>query len=333
MVRTPTRFLITGGAGFMGSDFVRLILSLDQTEKVVVYDALTYAGSLENLSEFLLHPAFEFVQGNILDQDGFFQLLKHQPIDAIVHFAAETHVDRSIEDPFCFAKTNVLGTLTLLEVLRHFPHIHFHHISTDEVYGSLQDKGTFDENSPYQPNSPYSASKAASDHFVRAYGHTYQLKVTTSHASNNYGPRQYPEKLIPKLISHLMQEKPFPLYGHGKNVREWTFVEDHSLAVLHILKYGQFQEVYNIGSGVEMTNIQVIEEVIDTLALQTGNAKEQFQSYVVFVEDRKGHDFRYALNPQKMLQDLDWKPRTDFKTGLKKTIEYYLLQDFSMERS
>ena len=323
MHRAYHHFLITGGAGFMERDFIRHLLTKKEVKKVVCLDAMTYAGKLENIDEFFSDERFHFEKGNILDQPLIHNILEKNRIDCIVHFAAESHVDRSIENPLEFVQTNVLGTTTLLECLRMKPHIHFHHISTDEVFGSLQDEGFFSESSPYQPSSPYSASKAASDHFVMAYAHTYGLKITMSHASNNFGPYQYQEKLIPKLITCLLEKTYFPLYGTGKNFREWTFVQDHSEAVDTILSAGIIGQSYNIGSENEKSNLELIQLVIERMGDKLEVPIESLKQWIRFVEDRKGHDYRYAMNSQK-IRELGWKPKFSLEEGLHLTITHYL---------
>ncbi len=322
-MREVRSVLVTGGAGFMGRDFIRLLLSLKEIESVVCLDALTYAGKKENIELFFQDPRFTFIHGNILDQALVEEIVEQKKIEAIVHFAAETHVDRSLAFPLEFVETNIKGTATLLEVVRKNRHVFFHHVSTDEVYGSLGDSGRFTESSPYNPSSPYSASKAASDHLVLAYARTYQLLVTVSHASNNYGPFQLEEKLIPKLIEALKRKTAFPLYGNGQNRREWTFVEDHSAAVFSILRKGERQQVYNIGTGEERTNLEVIEQVIKEFSHKTGQEVQALFSCIQFVSDRLGHDYRYAVSSDRIRQ-LGWRPCFSFQAGLSRTIDYYL---------
>ena len=314
-------YLVTGGAGFMGRDFIRHLLEKKETEKVVCYDAMTYAARIENIEEFYLDQRFSFVQGNILDTKLVSETLQIYEIDCIVHYAAESHVDRSIEDPIAFVQTNVLGTVSLLEVLKANPNVHFHHISTDEVYGSLTEEGFFYETSPYQPNSPYSASKAASDHFVLAYAKTYGLSVTISHASNNYGPYQYEEKLIPKFIHHMINKQPFPLYGDGKNIREWTYVEDHSKAVYTIINKGIKGHVYNIGSQEERSNLEILQKLIYIFSKKTGEESLYLQNLVKFVPDRKGHDFRYSMDCNK-IKMLGFETKVSLNQGLERTVDF-----------
>jgi dTDP-glucose 4,6-dehydratase len=318
------RILVTGGAGFMGSAFIRFLLRESACARLVNFDLLTYAGDLKNLSEVGQDPRYRFVQGNILDETLVAQICREESIEAIVHFAAESHVDRSITGPKAFLETNVQGTFALLQVVRKLPHLHFHQISTDEVFGSLSDEGLFHEESPYLPNSPYSASKAAADHFVRSFAHTFHLSTTISHSSNNYGPYQYPEKFIPCMILGCIEKKPLPVYGNGLNVRDWLFVEDHAEAVWKILENGKRGEVYNIGGSSEKKNLDLLHLIISEVAEQTGEEVEALRSLITFVKDRPGHDFRYALDISKIQKELGWKPRYSLEAGLKKTVEWYL---------
>jgi len=312
------RLLVTGGAGFMGSAFVRF--ALERAEKIVTLDLLTYAGNLRHLPD---DPRHIFIHGDILNGALVEEIVRTHAIDAIVHFAAESHVDRSIEDPRLFYRTNVDGTISLLEVVRRFPWIHFHQISTDEVYGSIH-TGAFTEESPYRPNSPYAASKAAADHFVMAYAKTYGLSTTISHSSNNYGPRQFPEKFIPRMIANCLTKAPLPLYGTGENVREWLFVEDHAEAVWLILQEGRRGERYNIGGGLEKRNIDLLHLLIQQLAAVQGVDSSHYTQRIAFVADRPGHDFRYALDCSKIERELGWHPRHAFEAGLDKTISWYV---------
>lgn len=318
-------FLVTGGCGFIGSAFIRKLLCTPTFRgKILNLDLLTYAARLENVNEFANDSRYHFVQGNICDQPLIEQLLS-QGVDVVVHFAAETHVDRSISSALPFIETNVKGTLSLLEAVRKFPHVHFHHVSTDEVYGSLGESGAFDENSPYRPNSPYSASKAASDHLVRAFAHTYNVSTTLSHCSNNYGPGQYPEKLIPLMIERILEKKMLPVYGRGNNVRDWLYVDDHAEALLKILQFGKKGETYDIGGGTELSNIDLIHLLIEIIAKETGVESAEYRSLIRFVEDRPGHDFRYAIHSAKMEKELGWFPRTPLHEGLSKTIKERLM--------
>ena len=315
------KLLVTGGAGFIGSAFVRF--ACPKVDKVVNLDLLTYAGDLRNLLGVFEDPKHVFVKGNILNKALVEELVRTHEIDAIVHFAAESHVDRSIEDPYHFYRTNVEGTIALLEVVRLFPKVHFHHVSTDEVFGSIEE-GEFFEHSPYRPNSPYAASKAASDHFVRAYGKTYGLSVTLSHCSNNYGPCQYEEKFIPRMLSHCVKKEPLPVYGNGQNVRDWLFVDDHVEAIWEILKHGTKGQNYNIGSRTEKRNIDLLQMLIARFAKAQGVDAKKYSSLITYVKDRPGHDFRYALNSDKLQNELKWTPKHSLDDGLDKTIEWYL---------
>ncbi len=324
--RTIRHILVTGGAGFIGSAFIRYLLSekIDFKGTCINLDALTYAGNLENLTCIENDSRYRFVQGNICDQLLVDQLCQTYQIDTIIHFAAESHVDRSIENPYAFAQTNILGTLHLLEVVKKYPYIHFHHVSTDEVYGQLSEVGYFTENSPYQPNSPYSASKAASDHLVRAYAHTYQISTCISNCSNNYGPYQFPEKLIPLMILNCMRAQPLPIYGKGQNVRDWLFVDDHAEALHLLLLQGKRGETYNIGGDCEMKNIEIVQKIIHTISKLTGKDVEELQKLITFVKDRPGHDLRYAIDFSKIKQELNWSPRHTFEEGIEETVNWYL---------
>lgn len=310
--------LVTGGAGFMGSAFIRFVLKQEEFQgHVTNLDLLTYAGNLENLESVKGDKRYTFHHGDISDEGLLEKIYQERPIHAIVHFAAETHVDRSITGPDAFMQTNIMGTYHLLEFLRRHPEIHIHHISTDEVYGALGKEGIFTEESPYKPNSPYSASKAASDHLVRSYGVTYKISTTTSHASNNYGPGQYPEKFIPLMIQNIMDEKKLPVYGAGENIREWLFVEDHARAVWTILLNGKKGEVYNIGGGSEMKNIDLLYLLIEVMEEATG--KKVDQRLITYVTDRPGHDYRYAMDGAKV-QQLGYRPIWPLKAGLRETV-------------
>ncbi len=332
--------LITGGAGFIGSNFVLDWLSDPECgqEPVINLDALTYAGNTENLKSVENNPQYRFVQGDIRDQALVAQLLKeHQP-RAIVHFAAESHVDRSIHGPGEFISTNIQGTFNLLQcALAHWKALpteqaetfRFLHVSTDEVYGSLGPHDpAFTETTPYQPNSPYSASKAASDHLVRAWHHTYGLPVLTTNCSNNYGPYQFPEKLIPLVIANALAGKPLPIYGDGMNVRDWLFVGDHCSAIRTVLKKGRIGEVYNIGGWNEMPNIEIVKTIcalLDTRSLETARAAGgRHEALITYVKDRPGHDRRYAINAEKINRNLGWKPNENFASGIAKTVDWYL---------
>lgn len=317
--------LVTGGSGFIGSAFIRSTLrSSDFHGKIINLDALTYAADPKNLEGFLEHPRYQFIQGDINNLFLVDQLCTQYEIDAIVHFAAETHVDRSILSALPFLEANVRGTMQLLEVVRRHPHIHFHHVSTDEVYGALGSNGQFDENSPYRPNSPYSASKAASDHFVRAYIQTHKIKATISHCSNNYGPFQHPEKFIPLMISRCLSHEPLPIYGKGTNVRDWLYVDDHVDAIWAILKKGKAGETYDIGGDAELSNLQMLHLLIEQLAEQTGENPLHYHALIRYVADRPGHDFRYAIDHAKITRELGWTPKTPLRLGLKRTVRSHL---------
>lgn len=324
--RTLKNILVTGGAGFIGSCFIRYLLTRVSgfNGLCLNYDALTYAGNLENLKDVDHDPRYLFHKGDIRDQETVEQLCRKHKIDTIVHFAAESHVDRSILGPQAFIETNIIGTLNLLEVVRRLPHIHFHHISTDEVYGCLGDTGHFTEDSPYQPNSPYSASKASSDHLVRSYAKTYGISTTLSNCSNNYGPYQFPEKLIPVMILSCLNRKPLPVYGEGKNVRDWLYVDDHAKAVWMILNNGVTGETYNIGGESEWRNIDLVHELIKIFSKLTNTNQNELESLIQFVKDRPGHDYRYAIDCTKIKKEIGWKPEHSFDEGIEETIRWYL---------
>ena len=324
MRASPKRILVTGGAGFIGSMFIKKMILDSLCQRVVNLDALTYAADLSNLQEVERDERYLFVKGDICDENLVESLCIQETIDTIVHFAAESHVDRSIQGPIAFGKTNVLGTMHLLEVVRRHPQIHFHHISTDEVYGSLGMEGSFSELSPHRPNSPYSASKAASDHFVRSYEKTYGLSVTITHCSNNYGPCQNKEKLIPHMISCMVEKKPLPIYGNGKNIRDWLYVEDHVDAIWAVLERAQKGSTYDIGGGHEAENIDIVHELIDVFCSLSLEDKASITSLITFVEDRLGHDFRYSIDASKIKRELGWSPKYSFKQGLEKTLKWYL---------
>lgn len=317
--------LVTGGAGFMGSSFIRHLLSLSSFKgKVVNYDALTYCGNLENVKEVYGDERYKFVHGNILNQKLVEDVLAEEEISLVVHFAAETHVDRSIEAGAAFIQTNVLGTCSLLEAVRKFPDLHFHHVSTDEVYGSLELEGKFSEDSSYRPNSPYAASKASADHFVQAYHKTYGIATTLSHAGNNYGPYQFPEKLIPFILTRLFKKAPLPIYGKGDHVREWLYVEDHSRAIEAILREGKIGEIYNIPGTCEMKNLDLVKLLIHSYAAYTNTEVASLENLIIFTKDRPGHDFRYAMHHEKLLHDIGWQPLCTLQGGLEKTMLWYL---------
>ncbi len=326
MTHKPCRLLVTGGCGFIGSSFIRYVLKNPLAcTHLLNLDLLTYAAHPENVKPVEHDLRYHFIQGDIRDEALILKLVQEHSIDTIVHFAAATHVDQSIADPMIFYSTNVGGTLSLLEAVRRHPHIHFHHISTDEVYGSLEMDGQrFSEKSPYNPSSPYSASKAAADHFVRAYTQTYGISTTISHCTNNYGPCQHPEKLIPKVLSHLFYGRPIPIYGTGKNIRDWLFVDDHSAAIWKILENTEKKGTYGIGGGAESTNIDLTYLLIELFAQFQGNAPSTYQQLITFISDRPGHDLRYAMNAQKIEKELQWKPVYDLRQGLHETVAWYL---------
>ncbi|MEY4684569.1 MAG: hypothetical protein RLZ25_1028 [Pseudomonadota bacterium] len=333
MSSTNPTILVSGGAGFIGGNFVLRQMRGTNTE-VINLDALTYAGNLDTLDDIEDDPRHNFVLGSIGDSALVDYLLqKHRP-SAIINFAAESHVDRSIDSPEAFIQTNILGTFSLLESARKFwrglegaekDNFRFLHVSTDEVYGSLGPTGKFTETTAYQPNSPYSASKASSDHLVRAYFHTYGLPVLTTNCSNNYGPFQFPEKLIPLIIHNALAGKPLPIYGNGLNVRDWLFVEDHCAAIARVLDAGTPGEVYNIGGNNEKTNLEVVHTLCDLLdSLKPRSDGASYRSQITFVTDRPGHDARYAIDASKIKNTLGWEPSETFETGLKKTVTWYL---------
>ena len=318
------RVLVTGGAGFIGSTLIRFGLKhFPELEKIVNLDILTYAGNEKNCKEVTHDPRYLFVRGDIRKEALVQTLIEQHRIEAIIHCAAETHVDRSITDPEVFLTTNIYGTFSLLEVVRRCPHVHFHHISTDEVYGSLEE-GHFNEQSIYRPNSPYAATKAASDHLVRAWAHTFGLSATISHCTNNFGPYQYPEKLIPRMILNCLEKKPLPVYGEGINIRDWLYAEDHAEAIWTILEKSDRGEIYDIGGENEKRNIDLLHEIIDHVSLLTRQDPAHFHALITFVPDRPGHDLRYAIDCTKIKQHLGWRQRHTFSDALKKTIEWYL---------
>ncbi|MBB0027158.1 MULTISPECIES: dTDP-glucose 4,6-dehydratase [Ralstonia] len=325
--------LITGGAGFIGANFV-LDWLRGSDEPVVNVDKLTYAGNLKTLASLEGDARHTFVRADICDRASMDELLTRHAPRAIVHFAAESHVDRSIHGPADFVQTNVFGTFTLLEAARAYwnrlegaarANFRFHHVSTDEVYGSLgPDDAPFTETTPYAPNSPYSASKAGSDHLVRAYFHTYGLPVLTTNCSNNYGPYHFPEKLIPLMIANALAGKPLPVYGDGLNVRDWLYVGDHCAAIRRVLEAGTVGEVYNVGGWNEKNNLEVVHTLCDLLDTLKPRAHGSYREQITFVRDRPGHDRRYAIDARKLERELNWKPAETFETGLRKTVEWYL---------
>lgn len=331
---TPRIVLVTGGAGFIGSHFARYVLQTHQEANVVNLDALTYAGTKENLEDVMECDRHKFVHGDICDEGLVKSLLREHAIDTVVHFAAESHVDRSILEPDAFVRTNVQGTFNLLEETRRFwleeknwskAQCRFHHVSTDEVYGALgHDDLPFTEMSRYVPNSPYSASKAASDHLVRAYQHTYQLPTTITHCSNNYGPYQHQEKFIPTVISMCLNERPIPVYGDGSNIRDWLYVEDHCVAIWKVIESGRIGQTYNIGGSNQVSNLDVVKLLCRTLADALSEKQEKFLKLISFVTDRPGHDWRYAIDSQKIRGELGWQPTNKFERGIRKTVDWYL---------
>ena len=322
--------LVTGGCGFIGSNFIRYLLKeSDFSGYIINIDKLTYAGNPENLSDIERNYStrYKFIKGDICDQDLLNNMFAKYGIDTICHFAAESHVDRSIVKPDAFIRTNIIGTFNLLEIARaNLNHVQlFHHISTDEVFGTLPESGFFTEETPYKPNSPYSASKASSDHLVRAYYKTYDLPITISNCSNNYGPYQFPEKLIPLTILNAMEGKSLPVYGDGKNIRDWLYVRDHCSAIWTIIKNGRKGETYNIGGNNEMKNLEIVEMICDILDNTTKKlAKRSRKELITFVKDRPGHDRRYAIDFRKLKNEMGWTPLESLETGLEKTVEWYL---------
>jgi dTDP-glucose 4,6-dehydratase len=317
--------LVTGGCGFIGSAFVRgLFGALGFAGRVVNLDALTYAGNPDNVTGFIDTARYHFVRGDVADTELVRKVVAEHHIDTIVHFAAESHVDRSIALPRAFIDTNVVGTFSLLEVARETPGMHFHHVSTDEVFGALGATGLFREDTPYRPNSPYSASKAASDHLVRAYAHTYGLSVTLSNSSNNYGPYHFPEKLIPLMILNLLEDQSLPIYGDGLYVRDWLYVDDHVEAIWAIVRRGRRGETYNVGGEGERTNLEIVAKLIECVASQTGKSEAELEKLKTFVKDRPGHDRRYAIDCKKLRSELGWMPRHDLDSGLRATVRWFL---------
>ena len=330
--RKLSSIMVTGGAGFIGSNFIRYMFAQDDFKgRIINVDSLTYAGNLENLADIsdkYNEKRYFFEKVDITDRTSLDGIFSKYDIDTVVHFAAESHVDRSIENPGAFVITNVVGTYTLLESARQFwkdrSGVHFHHISTDEVYGSLGETGYFYETTPYDPRSPYSSSKASSDHFASAYHHTYGMSVTVSNCSNNYGPFQFPEKLIPLMISNIRSGKSLPVYGDGRNIRDWLYVDDHNSAVWLILKNGRSGETYNIGGENEWENIRLVNALCEKVALRDGKNGDSYKNLITYVKDRPGHDRRYAINCDKIKKELGWKQAYNFDSGLDATIDWYM---------
>ena len=329
MARSLQNILVTGGSGFIGSNFIRYVLAQDGfTGRIVNADALTYAGNPLNLADLESDERYSFVQADIRDEDAVAKLFAEYEVDTVVHFAAESHVDRSIFGPKDFITTNVMGTFTLLEAARGVwgdrSDVLFHHVSTDEVYGSLGDTGAFLETTAYDPRSPYSASKAGSDHLVRAYAHTFSMPVTISNCSNNYGPYQFPEKLVPVMILNMVEGKPLPVYGQGLNVRDWLYVTDHAEAIWAIVGNAPAGETYNVGGENEWKNIDLVKHLCEVVASQTGASPDDYLGLIKYVTDRPGHDHRYAIDCSKIKRELGWTQAHDFPSGLAATVAWYL---------
>jgi len=321
--------LITGGAGFIGSHVVKLFTEKYPKYHIFNLDALTYAGNLENLKSIENRQNYTFLKADITDEEKINSLFKTHKFDSVIHLAAESHVDRSIKDPLAFVRTNVIGTMNLLNAFKNcwkdnFEGKRFYHISTDEVYGTLGEKGLFTETTSYDPNSPYSASKASSDHFVRAYGETYGMPYLITNCSNNYGPNQFPEKLIPLFINNIIQNKPLPVYGDGNYTRDWLFVKDHAVAIDLAFHEGVNEETYNIGGFNEWKNIDLVKLLCEQMDSKLGREKGTSEQLITYVKDRPGHDLRYAIDASKIKNELGWTPSVTFEEGLNKTIDWYL---------
>ena len=329
-----TVYFVTGGCGFIGANFIQYLLKKTKPKSVINLDKLTYAGNQKNLADFEQDPRYIFVHGDICDAELVSRLFTEYQPNYIINFAAESHVDRSIDGPAEFIQTNIVGTSVLLqESLKYYSTLkgkeserfQFHHVSTDEVFGSLSESGFFTEETPYDPSSPYSASKASSDHLVRAWHRTFDLPVLISNCSNNYGPYQFSEKLIPLMILNCLEEKPLPVYGTGENIRDWLYVEDHCDAIYTILQKGTIGETYNVGGNNEIKNIQIVEVICDVLNdIHPAGSGKSYHELITFVKDRPGHDFRYAIDASKLKKEIGWEPKESFNTGIQKTIEWYL---------
>jgi len=321
--------LITGGAGFIGSHVVRRLVNNYPDYNIYNLDALTYAGNLENLHDVAEAPNYNFLKGDIVDENFINEIFSKYNFEGVIHLAAESHVDRSITDPLSFVKTNIIGTVNLLNAARdlwkdNFSNKRFYHVSTDEVYGSLGNEGLFEETTAYDPNSPYSASKASSDHFVRAYGETYGLPYVITNCSNNYGPNHFPEKLIPLFIHNIIENKPLPVYGDGKYTRDWLFVEDHARAIDLVFHKGKNHETYNVGGFNEWQNIDLVKLLCKQMDEKLGRPNGTSEGLITYVKDRPGHDLRYAIDASKINKELGWEPSVTFEQGLEKTIDWYL---------
>jgi dTDP-glucose 4,6-dehydratase len=340
LTHTPKSVLVTGGAGFIGANYLEYLLESDTSARIVTLDSLTYAGSVENLGAVIDNPRHEFVKGDITDAALVNELINDRQIDTVVHFAAESHVDRSITGPAAFITTNVVGTFTLLEAARTAwlgsgprKDVRFHHVSTDEVFGSLTESDPpFSETTPYSPNSPYSASKAGSDHLVRAYHHTYGLPVTITNCSNNYGPYQHAEKFIPTVIRSALGEKPIPIYGAGLNIRDWLYVRDHCVAIDKVVRDGVSGETYLVGGRSERRNIDIARLICGILDERSPRKNGKYAELLSSVTDRLGHDFRYAIDSSVIERDLGWKPAETFDTGIRKTVDWYLANPEHLKR-